>query len=131
LPFYKTGKRLQMQVFNWALDKGYKSTIRDMIIKTEKRFRGEKYSEDLNLEGYKRMYKDGMNWDTFGEDAGWLKSLTKSGMFTSPWNIELESSHNLRPAEYSEMKTVRTPNGNKIVIKEKVPQIYDEKGCLY
>ena len=132
LPYYKTGKRLQMQTFNWALENGYRPLVKDMIQKTEKHFRGEKYTEDFGLEGYKNMYKDGYNWSVFGNNADFLKSLMEPGIFTSPFHIELERGFNLKPTDYSDMKVIRNPDGSKVIVKEKVPNMYKkDKGCNY
>ena len=134
LPFYKTSKRLQTQVFNWALESGHEAIVKDMITKVEQRYRGERYEEDLNLTGYKRMYKDGYRWEDLGDMANVVKSLT-NGWFTSPWLIDIEGTHNLIPRQYMDMRAVKTlgpgDKSGQMMVRQKAPRAYDEKGCTF
>ena len=139
LPYYRVNKRLLNQMFTWGLDNNQinmETPIKRMIQQVEKQYRGERYEEDLMTEGYKYMNADGYRWENLGQFANTVRSLS-NGWFTTPYFAQLESSHNLLNRQMSEPMTVRTAGGEKMRIKQRIPDnVFDKesangKGCLY
>ena len=139
MPYYRVNKRLLQQLFNWGLDNkqiNMESSIKDMIQKVEKQYRGEKYEEDLMAEGYKYMNSHGYRWENLGKFANIVRSLS-NGWFASPFFADIEASHNLVNRRFSDPITVRTAAGEKLRIKQRIPDnVFDKesangKGCLY
>lgn len=82
------------------------------------------------------MNADGYRWENLGQFANTVRSLS-NGWFTTPYFAQLESSHNLLNRQMSEPMTVRTAGGEKMRIKQRIPDnVFDKesangKGCLY
>jgi hypothetical protein len=139
MPYYRVNKRLTNQMLTWGLDNKQiimKSSIKRMVENVEKQYRGERYEEDLMTEGYKYMNADGYRWENLGEWANPVRSLS-NGWFASPFFSQLESSHNLLNRQFADPVTVRTAAGDKLRIKQRIPDnVFDKesangKGCLY
>ena len=139
MPYYRVNKRLMQQLFNWGLDNNSVNAepkIREMIQQVEKQYRGERYESDLMLEGYKYMNSDGYNWSNLGKFGNIVKSLSQ-GWFTTPHFMQLEATHNLSRRQFSDPITVRTAGGEKMRIKQKIPDnVFNKessngKGCIY
>lgn len=139
MPYYRVNKRLLQQLFSWGMDNkqiNMESSIKDMIQKVEKQYRGERYEEDLMSEGYKYMNSHGYRWENLGKFANIVRSLS-NGWFASPFFADIEASHNLVNRRFSDPITVRTAAGEKLRIKQRIPDnVFDKesangKGCLY
>ena len=139
MPYYRVNKRLMHQMFNWGLDNRFvnmEPKIKNMIQEVEKHYRGEKYESDLMIEGYKYMNSDGYNWSNLGKFGNIVKSLSQ-GWFATPHFMQLEATHNLSRRQFSDPITVRTAGGERMRIKQKIPDnVFDKesangKGCLY
>ena len=139
MPYYRVNKRLVNQMLTWGLDNkqiNMEPAIKRMIQNVEKQYRGERYEEDLMAEGYKYMNSDGYRWENLGEWANPVKSLSR-GWFASPFFSQIESSHNLLNRQFADPITVRTAAGDKLRIKQRIPDnVFDKesangKGCLY
>ena len=139
MPYYRVNKRLMNQMFNWGLDNkqiNMQPAIKRMIQHVEKQYRGERYEEDLMSEGYKYMNADGYRWENLGAFSDAVKSLS-NGWFASPYFAQIEASHNLLNRQFADPITVRTAAGDKLRIKQRIPDnVFDKesangKGCLY
>ena len=82
------------------------------------------------------MNSHGYRWENLGKFANTVKSLS-NGWFASPFFIDIESSHNLSNRRFADPITVRTAGGEKLRIKQRIPDnVFDKesangKGCLY
>ena len=135
LPYYRVNNRLVKQMFEWAIDNkqiNMESVVKDMIQGVEKIHRGERYENDILKEGYQYMNTESYPWHKLGKFGNVVKSLS-NGWFASPFFHNLESSYNLTPRDMTDYFIVRTPAGDKMKIKQKVPRkvFGEEKGCIY